>query len=101
MVNNAYGTQSTKCMHLIEQAARVGRMDAFVQSLDKNYMVPVGGSLLASYDAELLKKVSKLYPGKYSFVELSPLLRRLAKRTLRKLPITLYFGLFPVVVILS
>ncbi|KAK2572093.1 O-phosphoseryl-tRNA(Sec) selenium transferase [Acropora cervicornis] len=42
VVNNAYGVQSSKCMHLIQQAARVGRVDAFIQSTDKNFMVPVG-----------------------------------------------------------
>lgn len=63
IVNNAYGTQSSKCMHLLEEAARVGRVDAFVQSLDKNYMVPVGGSLLASYDSEFSLRISKVYPG--------------------------------------
>ncbi|ETE57347.1 O-phosphoseryl-tRNA(Sec) selenium transferase, partial [Ophiophagus hannah] len=44
IVNNAYGVQSSKCMHLIQQGARRGRIDAFVQSLDKNFMVPVGGA---------------------------------------------------------
>ncbi|OQV24329.1 O-phosphoseryl-tRNA(Sec) selenium transferase [Hypsibius exemplaris] len=66
VVNNAYGTQSSKCMHLVEEAARVGRVDAFVQSLDKNYMVPVGGCLFASYDPEFAQAVSCMYPGRAS-----------------------------------
>ncbi|XP_055338380.1 O-phosphoseryl-tRNA(Sec) selenium transferase-like isoform X2 [Paramacrobiotus metropolitanus] len=66
IVNNAYGTQSSKCMHLIKEAARVGRLDAFVQSLDKNYMLPVGGSVFASYDRTFSQNVSRLYPGRAS-----------------------------------
>ena len=31
LVNNAYGLQSSKCCHLINEAIRVGRLDAFVQ----------------------------------------------------------------------
>ncbi|GAU93495.1 hypothetical protein RvY_05427 [Ramazzottius varieornatus] len=66
IVNNAYGTQSSKCMHLIEEAARIGRMDALVQSLDKNYMVPVGGTLFASYDSGFAEAFSRMYPGRAS-----------------------------------
>uniref|UniRef100_A0A8C8BY63 O-phosphoseryl-tRNA(Sec) selenium transferase n=1 Tax=Oncorhynchus tshawytscha TaxID=74940 RepID=A0A8C8BY63_ONCTS len=50
VVNNAYGVQSSKCMHFLQQGACVGRIDAFVQSLDKNFMVPVGGATI--YDAD-------------------------------------------------
>lgn len=63
IVNNAYGTQSSKCMHLIEEAARIGRVDALVQSLDKNYMVPVGGTLFASYDSGFAGAFRRMYPG--------------------------------------
>ena len=42
VVNNAYGLASSKCCHLISEAARVGRLDVLVQSTDKNLMVPVG-----------------------------------------------------------
>ena len=31
LVNNAYGVQSSKCCYLIDEAARVGRVDLFVQ----------------------------------------------------------------------
>ena len=31
LVNNAYGLQSSKCCHLINEAIRVGRLDLFVQ----------------------------------------------------------------------
>lgn len=46
------------------QGARVGRIDAFVQSLDKNFMVPVGGAIIAGFDKEFIKDISKMYPGK-------------------------------------
>ncbi|TRY59017.1 hypothetical protein DNTS_012402 [Danionella cerebrum] len=66
IVNNAYGVQSSKCMHLIQQGARVGRIDAFVQSLDKNFMVPVGGAIIAGFDEKFINEISKMYPGRAS-----------------------------------
>ncbi|XP_076467406.1 O-phosphoseryl-tRNA(Sec) selenium transferase-like [Babylonia areolata] len=66
LVNNAYGLQSSKCSHLIQQAARVGRVDAFVQSTDKNFMVPVGGSIIAGFDKAFIEMVGKTYPGRAS-----------------------------------
>ncbi|XP_069374607.1 O-phosphoseryl-tRNA(Sec) selenium transferase isoform X2 [Paralichthys olivaceus] len=66
IVNNAYGVQSSKCMHLIQQGARVGRIDAFVQSLDKNFMVPVGGAIIAGFDESFVQEISQMYPGRAS-----------------------------------
>ncbi|XP_049645955.1 O-phosphoseryl-tRNA(Sec) selenium transferase [Suncus etruscus] len=66
IVNNAYGLQSSKCMHLIQQGARVGRIDAFVQSLDKNFMVPVGGAIIAGFNKSFIQEISKMYPGRAS-----------------------------------
>ena len=66
VINNAYGVQSSKCMHLIQQAARVGRVDAYVQSTDKNFMVPVGGSIIAGFDAKFVDKISTTFPGRAS-----------------------------------
>ncbi|KAM4612334.1 O-phosphoseryl-tRNA(Sec) selenium transferase [Polymixia lowei] len=66
IVNNAYGVQSSKCMHLIQQGARVGRIDAFVQSLDKNFMVPVGGAIIAGFSESFIQEISKMYPGRAS-----------------------------------
>jgi O-phospho-L-seryl-tRNASec:L-selenocysteinyl-tRNA synthase len=62
-VNNAYGVQSSKCSFLIDEAARVGRLDLFVQSADKNFMVPVGGAIIAGFHAQLVQDVSQTYPG--------------------------------------
>ncbi|XP_050594155.1 O-phosphoseryl-tRNA(Sec) selenium transferase isoform X2 [Bombus affinis] len=66
LVNNAYGLQSTRCMHLIQEASRKGRVDAFVQSTDKNFLVPVGGAIIGSFDKNLLDRISKMYPGRAS-----------------------------------
>ncbi|XP_048237415.1 O-phosphoseryl-tRNA(Sec) selenium transferase-like [Haliotis rufescens] len=66
VVNNAYGVQSSKCCHLLQQAARVGRVDAFVQSTDKNFMVPVGGAIIAGFDKTFIEEISKTYPGRAS-----------------------------------
>jgi len=69
VVNNAYGVQSTKCMHILEEAGKREkgrRVDAFVQSTDKNLMVPVGGSIIAGFDAEFVRKVAQNYPGRAS-----------------------------------
>lgn len=110
IVNNAYGVQASKCMHLIQQVgnhrrsgtrvfqtpetlvrgrgwcdanishqgaaealclrwglllqgARVGRIDAFVQSLDKNFLVPVGGAVIAGFDEAFVQEISRMYPG--------------------------------------
>ena len=47
----------------VVQAARVGRVDAFVQSTDKNFMVPVGGSIIAGFDKAFIELIGKTYPG--------------------------------------
>ena len=42
------------------------RLDLFVQSTDKNLLVPVGGAVVAGFDETLLEKVGKMYPGRAS-----------------------------------
>ena len=67
LVNNAYGLQSTKSIHLINQAARAGgRVDLVVASTDKNLMVPVGGAIVAAFDEAVLRRVAQMYPGRAS-----------------------------------
>lgn len=66
VVNNAYGLQSTYLTHQLEQANKHGRVDAFIQSTDKNLLVPVGGAIVAAFDREIVEHVSKLYPGRAS-----------------------------------
>ncbi len=46
LINHAYGLQCARSTKLIARAGRVGRVDAFVSSTDKNFMVPVGGAVI-------------------------------------------------------
>ncbi|MFX1557325.1 MAG: O-phosphoseryl-tRNA(Sec) selenium transferase, partial [Promethearchaeota archaeon] len=48
IVVNAYGVQSPDWMKLIRSAIDSGRVDAIIQSTDKNFLTPVGGALIAS-----------------------------------------------------
>lgn len=48
ITNNAYGVQSSELCALVTAACRRGRVDAFIQSTDKNFMVPVGGAIIAA-----------------------------------------------------
>ncbi|XP_053969398.1 O-phosphoseryl-tRNA(Sec) selenium transferase isoform X1 [Anastrepha ludens] len=66
LVNNAYGLQSTFLTHQLEQAQRLGRLDLFVQSTDKNLLVPVGGAIIAGFNEQLVHSVAKAYPGRAS-----------------------------------
>ena len=45
----------------------MGRVDAFVQSTDKNFLVPVGGCVIASHDEKFISAISQTYPGMYYF----------------------------------
>jgi len=71
VINNAYGLQCSKCSHLVETACRKGRVDAFVQSTDKNFLVPVGGAIIASPKTDLVDHVLAMYPDR---VSMSPIL---------------------------
>ena len=64
VINNAYGVQSRKLCGKIEAAMRKGRVDCVVQSLDKNFLVPVGGAIVCASKGNgyLVDKVRKLYP---------------------------------------
>lgn len=42
-------------------------MDALISSTDKNFMVPVGGSVIYSHKKkDLIEKINKFYPGRAS-----------------------------------
>lgn len=66
VVNNAYGVQARDTMSLIGRAAHSGRVDAYVCSTDKNFMCPVGGSVVASFEAGMVARVAQAYPGRAS-----------------------------------
>ena len=73
IINNAYGVQSAALCKLITSAWRKGRVDAVIQSTDKNFLVPVGGAVIAAGPKEfsLIEAINTTYPGRAS---LSPLL---------------------------
>ena len=64
LVNNAYGTQCKLITKLLNRANVVGRVDAVVQSTDKNFMVPVGGAIVTSSSPEFIRSLSSMYPGR-------------------------------------
>lgn len=71
IVNNAYGLQSNKAIHLINETVRTGgRLDAIIQSTDKNFMVPVGGSIVTGPDGKFILEVGRVYPGRASISSL-------------------------------
>jgi O-phospho-L-seryl-tRNASec:L-selenocysteinyl-tRNA synthase len=65
VINNAYGLMSTQIMKRINSAAVHGRVDAVVQSTDKNFMVPVGGAVVAG-DKDTVRAVCDGYAGRAS-----------------------------------
>ncbi|KAL0476662.1 O-phospho-L-seryl-tRNASec:L-selenocysteinyl-tRNA synthase [Acrasis kona] len=71
VVNNAYGVQCEKTMKRISSAMTCGRLDAFIQSTDKNFMVPVGGAIIASSNVDFINTVAGTYAGRAS---MSPIL---------------------------
>lgn len=66
VINNAYGLQCQQISKLINRACLLGRVDAVVQSTDKNFLVPVGGAVITSPSATVIEEVSKQYPGRAS-----------------------------------
>ncbi|CAH8549472.1 unnamed protein product [Schistosoma turkestanicum] len=81
LINNAYGVQSPRCMRMIESAGKLiiehnnlnkSNLNTqpidllYVQSTDKNLMIPVGGAIIAGFCTDLIDSVAKLYPGRAS-----------------------------------
>ncbi|KAH8294646.1 hypothetical protein KR018_000856 [Drosophila ironensis] len=66
VVNNAYGLQSKVILSQLERANCLGRIDYFVQSSDKNLLVPVGGAIVASFEEKCLQEVAGCYAGRAS-----------------------------------
>uniref|UniRef100_A0A0G4HB06 O-phosphoseryl-tRNA(Sec) selenium transferase n=1 Tax=Chromera velia CCMP2878 TaxID=1169474 RepID=A0A0G4HB06_9ALVE len=64
VVNNAYGLQCGAICHALNEACRSGRVDFFVQSGDKNFQIPVGGSLVCSPQKGLVEAFAKTYAGR-------------------------------------
>jgi len=66
IIINAYGVQSPEWMKLIRSAIDAGRVDAVIQSTDKNFLTPVGGAVIASPNRDKIKKISQAYAGRAS-----------------------------------
>jgi O-phospho-L-seryl-tRNASec:L-selenocysteinyl-tRNA synthase len=66
IIINAYGVQSPDWMKLIRSAIDAGRVDAIIQSTDKNFLTPVGGALIASPSKQNITKISQSYAGRAS-----------------------------------
>jgi O-phospho-L-seryl-tRNASec:L-selenocysteinyl-tRNA synthase len=104
VVNNAYGLQASQLTHRINAAMRLGhslfdgatddeesasassstrpvseapvhRLDAVIQSTDKNFMVPVGGTVVLSQSKAAVDAIATSYPGR---ANASPLIDLLA-----------------------
>lgn len=65
----------------LTSACRRGRVDAIVQSTDKNFMVPVGGAVLSAPAGQgrgwLVSAVAQAYPGRAAMTPLLDLLTTL------------------------
>lgn len=66
IVNAAYGGTSPRASNLLNNSASKGRIDAVVMSLDKNFMVPVGGAIVFGPNAEVIEGIAKRYAGRAS-----------------------------------
>jgi len=66
IINNAYGVQSRYIMKLVQGAIDTGRVDFVVQSTDKNFLTPVGGSIISSPNPSMVEEASKAYAGRAS-----------------------------------
>lgn len=88
VVNNAYGLQCQKISNWLNQGHSKGRVDAVIQSTDKNYLVPVGGSIIFSPSTKLISHISNTYPGRASsspIIDLLITLLSMGKDGLQKL----------------
>lgn len=66
VINNAYGVQSERVMTSLNSAIDAGRVDAIVQSSDKNFLSPVGASIVVSPEKEIVTQTAESYAGRAS-----------------------------------
>jgi len=89
IINNAFGIQCTKCSETLNAAIKAGSFDAVVSSFDKNFLVPVGGSLIYTpHKGGFAKKTAEAYPGRASIgpiLDLLITLLEMGKEGLKKL----------------
>jgi O-phospho-L-seryl-tRNASec:L-selenocysteinyl-tRNA synthase len=74
VVNNAYGLQSKRVCNVLNEACVQSRAAGgdliFIQSTDKNFCVPVGGSIVAATSKAAISAVCQSYPGRASIAPL-------------------------------
>ena len=65
VVNNAYGLSCSKITQELTDANNKGRVDVLISSTDKNFMVPVGGSIIyGPKKKSIVEKINNFYPGR-------------------------------------
>ncbi|MFW9890854.1 MAG: O-phosphoseryl-tRNA(Sec) selenium transferase [Candidatus Thorarchaeota archaeon] len=64
IINNAYGVQSQKVMSEIRAAIDAGRVDAVVQSSDKNFLAPVGAAVVVTPKKDFTDSIADTYAGR-------------------------------------
>ncbi|MHA1637730.1 MAG: O-phosphoseryl-tRNA(Sec) selenium transferase [Candidatus Thorarchaeota archaeon] len=64
VINNAYGVQSELVMASLRSAIDAGRVDAVVQSSDKNFLAPVGASIVVSPSDDMITEIASSYAGR-------------------------------------
>jgi O-phospho-L-seryl-tRNASec:L-selenocysteinyl-tRNA synthase len=64
VINNAYGVQSERVMSEIRAAVDAGRVDAVVQSSDKNFLAPVGASIVVTPKENFIDSIADTYAGR-------------------------------------
>jgi len=64
VINNAYGVQSERVMSEIRAAVDAGRVDAVVQSSDKNFLAPVGASIVVTPKENFIDPIADTYAGR-------------------------------------
>jgi O-phospho-L-seryl-tRNASec:L-selenocysteinyl-tRNA synthase len=64
VINNAYGVQSEEIMKIIRSAIDAGRVDAIAQSGDKNFLTPVGSSIVVTPKKETIDWIAASYAGR-------------------------------------
>ncbi len=83
IINNAYGVQSREIMKLVRGAIDAGRVDAIIQSTDKNFLTPVGGAIVASPNQEFFDAVAGIYAGRATAAPIAQFLAAVLSMGLR------------------
>ncbi|SCP05978.1 O-phosphoseryl-tRNA(Sec) selenium transferase, putative [Plasmodium ovale] len=89
IINNAFGLQ---CIYICKEIQKCfdlkGRIDFIVQSCDKNFLLPVCGSIVFSSNKTKINEMKKLYPGRtpvHAYLDLFITLLELGKKKILQL----------------